>query len=141
MPARPNTRAVGEPDRGSFPFGAPPCRIVQHAPSVVLGNRWRRGWELVFEPQSRRAIEPLMGWTATNNPFAQIRLRFLTLAAAVAYAERQGLDYAVVEPPARRPGSKGREPILMPGMAVAAQTTGYPYRLGTPGDANLRRCR
>jgi len=43
-----------------------------------------------------------MGWTASDNPFAQIRLRFPTLAAAVAYAERQGLDYRVIEPPARR---------------------------------------
>jgi hypothetical protein len=43
-----------------------------------------------------------MGWTASDNPFAQIRLRFPTLTAAVAYAERQGLDYRVIEPPARR---------------------------------------
>jgi len=43
-----------------------------------------------------------MGWTASDDPFAQIRLRFPTLAAAVAHAERQGLDYRVIEPPVRR---------------------------------------
>jgi len=44
-----------------------------------------------------------MGWTATDDPFAQIRLSFPALASAVAYAEREGLDYTVVEPPALRP--------------------------------------
>lgn len=44
-----------------------------------------------------------MGWTATGDSFAQIRLSFPSLASAVDYAEREGLDYTVVEPPARQP--------------------------------------
>jgi len=43
-----------------------------------------------------------MGWTATDDPFAQIRLSFPSLASAVGYAEREGLDYTIVEPPAKR---------------------------------------
>jgi hypothetical protein len=65
------------------------------------GRAQSRTWVLEFEPFGHRTIEPLMGWTATDNPFAQIRLRFPTLAAAVDYAERQGLDYRVIEPPAQ----------------------------------------
>lgn len=47
-----------------------------------------------------------MGWTATDDPFARIRLSFPSLATAVDYAEREGLDYTVVEPPARRPARR-----------------------------------
>jgi len=43
-----------------------------------------------------------MGWTAADDPFAQIRLSFPSLASAVDYAERGGLDYTVVELPAQR---------------------------------------
>jgi len=57
---------------------------------------------LEFEPASRLWIEPLMGWTASDDPFTQIRLTFPTLTAAVAYAEREGLDYRVIEPPVSR---------------------------------------
>jgi len=60
-----------------------------------------------------------MGWTASDNPFAQIRLRFPTLAAAVAYAERQGLDYRVIDPPARR-WLRERYQETIRGLAAAA---------------------
>jgi HSP20 family protein len=42
-----------------------------------------------------------MGWSATDDPFSQIRLKFPALTAAVDYAERKGLDYEVIDPPAR----------------------------------------
>jgi ETC complex I subunit conserved region len=100
---RSNTRPVGKPSRGSFPFGAPPCRVYRPSPSVMqAGKRTARAWVLEFEPAGRKWIEPLMGWTGTDDPFAQIRLTFPTLAVAVDYAEQQGLDYRVIEPPAKR---------------------------------------
>ena len=56
-----------------------------------------------------------MGWTATDDCFSQIRLSFPTLAAAVDYAERQGLDYRVVGPGARRRVRKdSRETVVGP---------------------------
>jgi hypothetical protein len=70
------------------------------------GGRTKRAWVLEFEPKAPRWIEPLMGWTASEDPFAQIRLTFPNLASAVDYAERQGLDYQVVDPPARRSGRR-----------------------------------
>jgi hypothetical protein len=57
----------------------------------------RRRWLLAFEPVSAPAIEPLAGWTASDDPFAQIRLTFPARTAAVGYAERSSLDYHVAE--------------------------------------------
>jgi ETC complex I subunit-like protein len=103
-----------------FPYGAPQCRIYRPSPSVMQSGRLRsRIWVLQFEPSGHRSIEPLMGWTASDDPFAQIRLRFPTVAAAVDYAERQGLDYRVVEPPVQRRIPKSyRETIAGPAAAA-----------------------
>ena len=57
---------------------------------------------LEFEPWRALTIEPLMGWTSSDDPYTQIRLTFPTLTAAGDYAGRQGLDYVVVEPNPRR---------------------------------------
>jgi hypothetical protein len=100
-----NTRRAASVNRASFPYGAPPCRISRPARSVTqAGSAGRHGrWVLEFAPAGRRWIEPLMGWTATDDAFAAVRLSFPSLASAVDYAEREGLDYIVFEPPARRP--------------------------------------
>ncbi|HEX5957066.1 MAG TPA: ETC complex I subunit [Hyphomicrobiaceae bacterium] len=136
---RPNTRPAGKPSRGSFPFGAPPCRIYRPAPSVMqAGGHKRRTWVLEFEPVGSRWIEPLMGWTATDDPFAQIRLAFPTLSAAAGYAERQGNDCRVIEPRAKRFLRKsGREAI--PGAAFRNRPVGQAAPDAAPYEVSARR--
>ena len=56
-----------------------------------------RPWVLTFERQKPQRIEPLMGWTSDNDPMVQVRLSFPTREAAVAYAEKQGLDYRLLD--------------------------------------------
>ena len=63
--------------------------------AMTSGRAGTRRWILEFEPQSAPFIEPLMGWTGSTDPMAQMRLSFPTREAAVAYAQRQGLDYEV----------------------------------------------
>lgn len=86
---------------------------MPHPPAVPAGEqagRQRaRAWVLEFEPSGSRWIEPLMGWTATADPFAQIRLTVPTLAAAVHYAERSGLAFTVQEPAPDRLKFRARE--------------------------------
>lgn len=93
-----NIPIVREPDRRSFRYGAPRCRIYRPASSPL---QWcgsgRRRWSLAFEPVSAPAIEPLMGWTASDDPFAQIRLTSPNRTAAIDDAERRVLDYHVAE--------------------------------------------
>jgi len=60
-------------------------------------------WLLEYEPESARQIEPLMGWTSSTDMKAQIKLRFDSKAAAIAYAERAGVAYRLEDPkPATR---------------------------------------
>ena len=66
------------------------------------GNANTRHWLLEFEPAAPRATEPLMGWTSSPDTAQQVRLSFASKEAAVAYAERNGIAYQVIEPQAPR---------------------------------------
>jgi hypothetical protein len=39
-----------------------------------------------------------MGWTSAADTLNQVRLHFDTIAEARAFADRQGLSYAIIEP-------------------------------------------
>jgi hypothetical protein len=82
----------------------PAVHIYQPAHSPLQGGLARRNeWVLEFEPWGPGYLEPLMGWRASENPFASIqRLRFRDRESAIAFAERQGWRYVVHDPPARR---------------------------------------
>jgi hypothetical protein len=72
--------------------------------AMQSGQAKTKDWLLVYEPETPRAVEPLMGWTASTDMKQQLRLNFATKEEAVAYAERHGIPYQVYEPkePARR---------------------------------------
>lgn len=55
-------------------------------------------WVLEFEPERARVVEPLMGYTSSADMHSQIRLCFETKDEAVAYAERYGIPFQVLEP-------------------------------------------
>ena len=61
-------------------------------------------WQLDYEPEAPRMVEPLMGWTSSTDMKSQIKLRFATKEEAIAYCEREGIPYQVMEPrePTRR---------------------------------------
>lgn len=81
----------------------PPCRIYRPARSVMqAGTRETRNWILEFEPATPLEIEPLMGWTASADPYATIRLEFPSCEAAVRHAERIGAHFRVKQPAPHR---------------------------------------
>jgi hypothetical protein len=82
------------------------ARIYRPAKTAMQsGTANTREWVLDYEPEQRREIEPLMGWTSSGDMRQQVRLRFATVEEAVAYAERHGIAYQVFDPkaPERRP--------------------------------------
>jgi hypothetical protein len=76
-------------------------RVLIYKPAksaMTSGRAGTKQWLLEYEPQSAPFIEPLMGWTGSADPMAHMRLSFPSREAAVAYAERQGLEYEVRDP-------------------------------------------
>jgi hypothetical protein len=80
------------------------ARIYRPARTAMQsGTAKTRQWVLEFEPTEGKQIEPLMGYTSSADTRRQIRLRFDSREAAIAYAERNGIDYTLFEPhPPRR---------------------------------------
>ena len=84
------------------------ARIFMPAKTAMSSGLARtQNWVLEYEPSAARAIEPLMGYTSSSDMTSQVSLRFETREEAVAYAERNGIEYRVIEPhqPKRRPMS------------------------------------
>src|SRR5215813_1412458 len=79
------------------------ARIYKPAKTAMQSGRANvKEWVLEFEPEAPREIEPLMGWTASRDTKQQLRLEFDTKELAVAYAEREGIPYSLVEPKERK---------------------------------------
>jgi len=88
------------------------ARIYQPAKTAMSsGTAKTKLWVLEFAHSEARRIDPLMGWTSSDDTQTQVRLQFDTKDAAVAYAERHGIQATIVEPQKRatniRPGGYG----------------------------------
>jgi hypothetical protein len=71
--------------------------------AMSSGQAKTHRWVLEFEPERPLTIEPLMGYTSSDDMRRQVRLEFDTQEEAIAYATRNGLAYRLFEPkpPAR----------------------------------------
>jgi len=77
-------------------------RIYRPAKNAMQSGRANsKRWIVESEPASRKKIDTLMGWTGSDDTRTQVKLRFDTREDAVAYAERNGLEYRVEEPKER----------------------------------------
>ncbi len=78
------------------------ARISRPAKTAMQsGQAKTKRWMLDWEPETAKSADPLMGWTSSSDMKGQIRLFFATKEEAIAYAERKGLDYRVIEPQER----------------------------------------
>ncbi|WP_425449949.1 ETC complex I subunit [Virgifigura deserti] len=90
---------VGPRLRGSsFPPGTVASIYRPARATTTAGKANSRHWVLTFEPRAAPFIEPLMGWTGGTDTLQQVKLKFPSKEAAIAYARRQGLTVFVREP-------------------------------------------
>lgn len=80
------------------------ARIYQPARNAMQsGQAKTKEWFLDYAPASARDIDPLMGWTSSSDTQTQVRMKFDSKEAAIAYADQHRLDYVVQEPHKRAP--------------------------------------
>ena len=85
------------------------ARIYQPAKTAMQsGTAKTHGWVLEFVQADARQIDPLMGWTSSDDTQSQVRLRFATKEAALAYAAEKGIEATVTEPQSRAPNIRTR---------------------------------
>ncbi len=74
----------------------PRVRIHRPAKSAMQSGRaGTHGWVLEFASDAPHHHDPLTGWVSGHDTRTQVRLRFATEEAAVAFAERHGYAYEV----------------------------------------------
>jgi len=88
------------------------ARIYQPSRNAMQsGTANSKGWVLEFAPEGVKTVDPLMGWTGSSDMRSQLKMRFDSKDAAIAYAKRNGIAYRLAEPKKRqavvRPGGYG----------------------------------
>ncbi len=79
------------------------ARIYKPARTAMQSGPARtKEWVLEHEAQQPREIDPLMGWTSSRDTRTQVRLEFATREEAIAYAERHGIAYRLIDPAPRK---------------------------------------
>ncbi len=76
------------------------ARIYQIPKNALQSGRARTStWMLEFEPTEAKKPDPMMGWAGSGDTQQQVKLQFGSEAAAIAYAERYGIEYKVIKTP------------------------------------------
>src|SRR5206468_12309789 len=93
---------LGVPMASTFPADAVAVIYRTARSAMTSGTANSRNWKLRFERRSPPFVEPLMGWTGGDDTLAQVEITFSSALAAIAYAHRQGLKFALQEPADRQ---------------------------------------
>jgi hypothetical protein len=72
------------------------ARIYQPAKTAMSsGTAKTKSWVLEFVPTEERNVDPLMGWTSSDETQTQVRLEFETKDAALDYAALNDISATV----------------------------------------------
>jgi hypothetical protein len=75
------------------------ARIYQPTKNAMQSGKARtKQWVLEYEPETPSVIDPLMGWTGSDDMRQQVCLEFDNAEEAQAYAMRHAIPYQIFEP-------------------------------------------
>jgi ETC complex I subunit conserved region len=73
------------------------ARIIQKSKNAMQSGRAGTGqWLLEYEASDAQRADPLMGWAGSADTQRQLNLKFATLDAAKAYADKNGISYTII---------------------------------------------
>ena len=73
------------------------ARIIENERKTTQSGNARAGrWTLEFERKDPLRPDPLTGWAGSRDTDTQVRLSFETREAAIAYCNKNGLQYHLV---------------------------------------------
>ena len=74
--------------------------------AMQSGNGNMRWWIIEFEPEQPLTTDALMGWSGSGDTGRQVRLKFESKEAAIAFATEKNLPYQVQTFKKRHPSPK-----------------------------------
>jgi hypothetical protein len=76
------------------------ARIIEADRKPTQSGKARAGrWILEYEREQPLRPDPLTGWAGSNDTQNQIRIPFDSKEEAIAYAEREGVEFHVISAP------------------------------------------
>ncbi len=73
------------------------ARIIQKSKNAMQSGRaGTEQWVLEYAPADAQRPDPLMGWAGSGDTKRHLNLKFATLDAAKAYADKNGISYTVI---------------------------------------------
>ena len=79
------------------------ARIYQPSKTAMSsGNAKTTMWVLEFTPTQGREVDPLMGWTSSDETQTQVSMNFDTKDAALSYAKAHDISVSVQDPQKRK---------------------------------------
>lgn len=76
------------------------ARIYQIQKNAMQsGKALTHKWMLEFAQSEPRKPDPLTGWAGSGDTQSQVKLSFPSQEAAVAYAEKYGIAYEIIQTP------------------------------------------
>lgn len=94
--------------------------IFQPAKTAMQSGRAKtEGWTLRYTPESAQFVEPLMGWVGSQDTIRQLKLSFDTKEEAIAYAEKNKIEYVLKEPESRKINPKNYAANFAPTRKIA----------------------
>ena len=79
------------------------ARIYQPSKTAMSsGNAKTTTWVLEFASSQEKEVDPLMGWTSSDDTQSQVTMKFDTKEAALAYAKAHDIQVSVHEPQKRK---------------------------------------
>jgi len=66
--------------------------------AMQSGKSKNKTWVLEYKPQSKKVVDNLIGWQGSSDMLQEIKLKFNSKESAVSYAEKNQLDFEVIEP-------------------------------------------
>ena len=80
------------------------ARIYQPARNAMQsGQAKTNAWVLESVPETAKSLDPLMGWTSSDDMRGQVKMQFETQEAAVEFAKAKGIAYRVAKTQKRKP--------------------------------------
>eukprot|EP01006_Ploeotia_vitrea_P034169 TRINITY_DN65718_c11_g3_i2.p2 TRINITY_DN65718_c11_g3~~TRINITY_DN65718_c11_g3_i2.p2 ORF type:complete len:161 (+),score=41.07 TRINITY_DN65718_c11_g3_i2:24-485(+) len=75
--------------------------VAKRSRNAMQQGSGGREWLVEFVPHEKW-LNPLMGWTSSNDTATQVKMSFDTKEEAIAFCERQGYEFKVVEAKPKR---------------------------------------
>jgi hypothetical protein len=75
------------------------ARIFKPTRTAMQSGKARtHKWVIEYEHEKAKEIEPIMGWTSTNETSNEVKIHFTTKEAAIKFAKDNNIDYEIIEP-------------------------------------------